>query len=280
MRLAHDLIDSRDSEALLSLFVQLALEAGPHILDVYRSAMAVGTKSDDSPVTEADRRSEQVILAGLRGSCPSVTCVAEEELAEGHVVRGRCDTFVLIDPLDGTREFINRKADFTVNIALVRDRAPVLGVVYAPARGVLFTGGPSGAFRFDVDSGFRSSGGRAITVSASAPKLRIVASRSHRTPQTDAFIARYPGAEIAPIGSSLKFCLIAEGQADLYPRFGRTMEWDTAAGDAVLRAAGGMTTTLDGSALRYGKRNQVSDTDFANPPFIAAASPMMEKAAL
>lgn len=267
------LIDTRDSERLLALYMELALKAGPPILEVRASAMTIEAKSDASPVTEADRLSERVILSGLRSACPKTVCVAEEEFACGHVVGGACDTFMLIDPLDGTREFVNGNADFTVNIALIRDGVPELGVVYAPARGLLYSGGPSGARRYAVEPDFSCGEGRDISVRASSGPSRIVASRSHRTPETDSFIARYPGAEIASVGSSLKFCLLAEGEADLYPRFGRTMEWDTAAGDAVLRAAGGCTRTLDGKPLRYGKRAQENEADFANPWFIAQAFP-------
>lgn len=266
---ASCIIDPTDSRALLALYRDLALAAGREIMDVYRSKIIVETKSDESPVTEADRRSEAVILAGLRKACPEVLCVAEEEMSHGLVVSGPCDTFMLIDPLDGTREFVNAKTDFTVNIALIREGAPILGVVYAPARNVLYAGGPDGSFVYDVDAAFACGQGRRISVRRASSVPRIVASRSHRTAETDAFIERYPGAEIASVGSSLKFCLLAAGEADLYPRFGRTMEWDTAAGDAVLRAAGGFTRTVDGRPLTYGKRPG-ADVDFSNPWFVAS----------
>ena len=149
---------------------------------------------------------------------------------------------------------------------------PVLGMVYAPARGVLYGGSSAGAFRAEVLAGSRVVGRKPIKGSPPADHIRIVASRSHNTPETDAFIARFQGAERVSVGSSLKFCLLAEGAADVYPRFGRTMEWDTAAGDAVLRAAGGRTQTVDGEALIYGKRNQINDVDFSNPHFISVTS--------
>jgi len=268
-------IDPTDTGALLALYRDLALAAGREIMAVYCSKMTVERKSDESPVTEADRRSEAVILAGLRKACPQVLCVAEEEMSHGIVIRGACDTFMLIDPLDGTREFVDSKSDFTVNIALICDGAPILGVVYAPARGMLYTGGPDGACAYEVDEAFNCGEGRKVCVRTPSSVPMIVASRSHRTPETDAFIARYPGAEIASVGSSLKFCLLAAGEADLYPRFGRTMEWDTAAGDAVLRAAGGRTLLLNGEPMNYGKRFQ-ADADFANPWFVATAGMPVE----
>jgi 3'(2'), 5'-bisphosphate nucleotidase len=177
--------------------------------------------------------------------------------------------FILVDPLDGTREFINRNGDFTVNIALVRDGAPSIGAVYAPARNTLYAGRPGEATVAELSPDGVVLSRRPMAARAAANPRRIVASRSHRTPETDSFIDRYPGAETVSVGSSLKFCLLANGEADLYPRFGRTMEWDTAAGDAVLRAAGGTTTLVDGDPFVYGKREQADDVDFANPWFIA-----------
>ena len=259
----------RDDATLLDLFEHLALEAGRAILDVRDRGASAETKADSSPVTEADRAAEAIILKGLREALPGLGCVAEEEVAAGIV----CDTsggaFILIDPLDGTREFIGGKPDFTVNIALVRDGAPVVGTVYAPARGELFSGRPGFATFAEVAPDFSVGHRREIAVRAVPPRPTVVASFSHRTPETDAFIANLGEAETCSIGSSLKFGLLARGDADLYPRLGRTMEWDTAAGDAVLRAAGGQTLTLDGKPLVYGKRNQAHDTDFANPWFFA-----------
>ena len=261
-------MSARD-EDMLSLFEDLALRAGAEIMDVFRVGVSVDRKADDSPVTEADRRAEAVILAGLRKAFPDIPCVAEEEVSGGKIPQELGDEFFLVDPLDGTKEFIARRPDFTVNIALIRKGAPETGVVYAPAQGVLYSGRPGLAATVQVSADHVPGERRPIAVRRSGARKTIVASRSHRTAETDDFIARYPGAEIVSVGSSLKFCLLASGQADLYPRFGRTMEWDTAAGDAVLRAAGGATRLVDGGSFVYGKRNQASDVDFANPWFIA-----------
>ncbi|TPJ30623.1 3'(2'),5'-bisphosphate nucleotidase CysQ [Mesorhizobium sp. B2-8-3] len=258
-----------DDEAMLGVFERLALEAGREVMRVFHEGCAVDSKADSSPVTEADRESEKIILAGLRAAYPEIPCVAEEEVAAGIATPDLDGAFFLIDPLDGTKEFVNRRTDFTVNIALVRHGVPEVGVVFAPCTGRFFSGRPGKAEALEVDPDYRVAGRRPITVRAGGSPLAVVASRSHNTPETDAFIRNLGAAEIVSVGSSLKFCLLAAAEADVYPRFGRTMEWDTAAGDAVLRAAGGMTRTLDGEPLVYGKRNQASDSDFANPHFIA-----------
>ncbi|MET3591280.1 3'(2'), 5'-bisphosphate nucleotidase [Mesorhizobium shonense] len=258
-----------DDEAMLGVFERLALDAGREVMRVFHEGCAVDKKSDSSPVTEADRESEKIILAGLRSAYPDIPCVAEEEVAAGIATPDLDGAFFLVDPLDGTKEFVNRRTDFTVNIALVRHGVPEVGVVFAPCTGRFFSGRPGKAEAIEVDGDYRIVGRRPIAVRAGGTPLAVVASRSHNTPETDAFIRDLGAAEIVSIGSSLKFCLLAAAEADVYPRFGRTMEWDTAAGDAVLRAAGGMTRTLDGEPLVYGKRNQASDTDFANPHFIA-----------
>lgn len=254
-----------EAQTMLDLFERLALEAGREIMRVYRQGGAVERKADASPVTEADRGAERIILAGLREAWSAIPCVAEEEVSAGIVPAELGEAFFLVDPLDGTKEFVNRRTDFTVNIALVRHGVPQVGVVLAPCTGRLYRGRPGLAERVEIDSGRR----RPIAVRAGKAPLAVVASRSHNTPETVEYIAGLGATEIVSVGSSLKFCLLAEGAADVYPRFGRTMEWDTAAGDAVLRAAGGSTVTLDGRPLPYGKRNQPHDTDFANPYFIA-----------
>ncbi|TGV27860.1 3'(2'),5'-bisphosphate nucleotidase CysQ [Mesorhizobium sp. M4B.F.Ca.ET.143.01.1.1] len=259
-----------DDEVMLGVFERLALEAGREVMRVFHEGCAVDRKSDSSPVTEADRESEKIILAGLRAAYPAIPCVAEEEVAAGIATPDLDGVFFLIDPLDGTKEFVNRRTDFTVNIALIRHGVPEVGVVFAPCTGRFFSGRPGRAEAIEVDGDFNITGRRTIAVRAGGTPLAVVASRSHNTPETDAFIRDLGAAEIVSVGSSLKFCLVAAAEADVYPRFGRTMEWDTAAGDAVLRAAGGMTRTLDGHPLAYGKRNQASDADFANPHFIAS----------
>lgn len=263
----------RDGDAeLLSLFETLALKAGREIMRIFRAGWRVEEKADLSPVTEADRAAEAVILAGLRDRIEGIPCVGEEEAAVGAAPAIGNGAFILVDPLDGTREFIGRDEGFTVNIALVREGVPELGVVYAPARGALYSGRPGLAEAAAVTPGFELAGRHAIRTRVPARPPRIVASRSHRTAETDAFIARFPGAETVAVGSSLKFCLIAAGEADLYPRFGRTMEWDTAAGDAVLRAAGGNTACIDGRPLPYGKCGRDDEADFVNPSFIASGA--------
>lgn len=259
-----------DDHALCGLFRDLALLAGREVMTVFSSAMTVETKCDRTPVTEADRRAEAVILAGLRAALPGIPCIAEEEHAAGRADELTGEAFILVDPLDGTREFIGHRTDFTVNIAYVRGGSPVTGVVFAPARRVLYWGGPGGAGTCEVADGVASAG-CPIRVRRKPDRPVVVASRSHRSPETDAFIARLGEAEAVAIGSSLKFCLIAEGKADIYPRFGRTMQWDTAAGDAVLRAAGGSTLTTDGMPLRYGSREGPRGS-FANPDFIACGA--------
>lgn len=252
---------------MLTVMERLAFEAGRAVMAVYGSDFNVLAKSDESPVTEADRQAEAIILAGLRKHFPDIPCVAEEEASAGIEPPDLDGVFFLVDPLDGTREFVSRNPDFTVNIALIRDGDPVVGVVYAPARGVLYAGRPGEVCKLEEDQ-LR----KLVSARVCADKPMLVASRSHRTPETDAFLARFEGSDAVSVGSSLKFCLLASGEADIYPRFGRTMEWDTAAGDAILRAAGGMTFTEDGQPLRYGKRNQASDSDFANPSFIAVTA--------
>lgn len=257
-------------EAVLALFESLALKAGQAVMEVYNSDIAVTAKADASPVTLADKAAEKVILDGLRAAFPGIPCVSEEEISEGIVPPALGELFFLVDPLDGTKEFVKRRSDFTVNIALIQNGAPTVGVVYAPCTGRFFGGRPGLAEAFEARDGKVVSERRRIHVREGREPLTIVASRSHLTSETEEFIKKVSAAEIVSVGSSLKFCLLAGGEADIYPRFGRTMEWDTAAGDAVLRAAGGTTHTLDGAPLTYGKRNQADDADFANPHFVSS----------
>lgn len=254
---------------LLEALVDTALRAGRVVLDIYDSAFAVEEKGDSSPVTEADRLAEVIILADLARLAPGIPVVAEEACSSGQVPAVGA-TFFLVDPVDGTREFISRNGDFTVNVGLIRDGVPVLGLVYAPVRGALYLGRIGvGAERLAVDHD-RVVARQTIGVACPSPAPpRIIASRSHRTSETDAFIATHPGASIVSAGSSLKFCLMAAGEADLYPRMGPTMQWDTAAGDAVLRAAGGIVTQPDGHPLSYGPNGRPGVMAFANPWFVA-----------
>jgi 3'(2'), 5'-bisphosphate nucleotidase len=245
--------------ALLPELVDLVDRAAAVVMAHYERDTAVETKADESPVTAADRAGEAVILEGLRRLTPATPVVAEEEVAAGRVPVVAGGPFWLVDPLDGTREFISRNGEFTVNVGLVDDGLPVLGVVAAPARGLAWWGGVNhGATRREGDTA------RPIRVRPRpASGLVAVASRSHRDAATDAWLAQHGITDTVSAGSSLKFCLVAEGKADVYPRFGPTMEWDTAAGHAVLRAAGGRVVTVDGAPLRYGK------PEFRNPGFIA-----------
>ena len=245
---------------LLEQVHAIAEGAGELVMSVYRSDFSARSKDDASPVTEADERAEAFILSALRTLTPQIPVVAEEEVAAGHIPEvGR--VFWLVDPLDGTKEFINRNDEFTVNIALVEDGAPTLGVVLAPALGRLFAGDvAAGGASVEDERGRRSIRCRAVP----AEGLTVVASRSHGDAAAlDAFLAGRQVASIRGAGSSLKLCVVAAGEADLYPRLGRTMEWDIAAGHAVLGAAGGDVAELSGAPLRYGKPG------FENPHFVA-----------
>ena len=259
---------------MIQVLVAASVAAGREIMAVYADpAHACAVKADSSPVTEADTRAEAVILRALREAFPTIPVVAEEEASEGRLPP-TLDRFFLVDPLDGTREFINRNGEFTVNIALIENGVPVLGVVYAPAIGDIFTGSRSGARRGRVTGGV--VGPLSPISTRPAPRhLVAVGSRSHGSDETARWLERFDVDRFVSSGSSLKFCLVAAGEADIYPRFGRTMEWDTAAGDAVLRAAGGIVTDPEGRPLRYNKRNQDADVDFANGHFIAYGDPAL-----
>ncbi len=238
-------------------------------MQVFHKGPTVQTKSDQSPVTEADERAEAIILSALGAAFPDIPVVAEEASAAGNVPDIAKGSFILVDPLDGTKEFIRKSTDFTVNIALIEAGVPVIGIVYAPARGVAYVGERHGAQKIGVNADFQAISRQTIRVRAPQADLVALASRSHNTPETDEFLRQNAITRTTSVGSSLKFCLVAEGEADVYPRMSRTMEWDTAAGDAVLRAAGGITLGLDNLPLRYGKTHQPHDSDFANPSFIA-----------
>ena len=249
--------------SLLNRVESIALEAAAVIRRIYDTDFSVEQKGDETPVTLADQEAEKVILAGLAALDPAIPVVAEESVAAGRVpvVDAAAGLFWLVDPLDGTREFISRNGEFTVNIALVKGSVPVLGVVLAPALGVSYCGiVGQGATRTAAD------GSHPISCrSVPAEGLSVVASRSHGDERAlDAFLQGQRVASRVNAGSSLKLCLVAEGRADLYPRLGRTMEWDIAAGHAVLAAAGGSVCRADdGSPLRYGKPG------FENPHFVA-----------
>ncbi|MEP4422494.1 MAG: 3'(2'),5'-bisphosphate nucleotidase CysQ [Nitratireductor sp.] len=257
-----------DDEQLLREMERLAILASQDILDVARRGIVAERKEDASPVTEADRRAEKTILSGLRRAFPDIACIGEEEASAGVADAATGDAFFLVDPLDGTKEFVCGRPDYTVNIALIRNAAPVIGVVVAPATGELYAARPGHAERARVaaDGAVGARVGLAVRPAAEPPL--VVASRSHLSRETSDYIAACGATETVSVGSSLKFCLLARGAADLYPRFSRTMQWDTAAGAAVLRAAGGRTVEVGGGDLAYGRR-PVRGEEWANPWFIA-----------
>jgi len=245
---------------LLDDLAEAAREAGEAILEIVRRGFETESKRDSSPVTEADRAAELIILAALARAAPGVPVIAEEEVAAGRIPQ-HGDTYFLVDPLDGTREFVRGGDDYTVNIALVEHGAPTLGVVFAPAAGRLHGGWVgSGAW---VDEG----GGRIpIETRDRREKMTAVASKSHLNQSTIDYLQQAVGmCDYVAIGSSLKFCILAEGKADIYPRASPTSEWDTAAGHAVLVAAGGLVDGPDGAPLTYGKRA------FLNRAFVATS---------
>ncbi|MEO1042413.1 MAG: 3'(2'),5'-bisphosphate nucleotidase CysQ [Pseudomonadota bacterium] len=252
--------------------VDAAVEASRLILAIYREGGDHRTKDDGSPVTLADEQGEAAILAALRAAHPSVPILAEESVAAGDVPEVG-DEFFLVDPLDGTKEFVTGTDEFTVNIALIQNGAPVLGVVTTPALGMLYVGDVGhGAFRqrYDFEAGQQAGDTETIAV-RDVPATGGIAmtSRSHGSPETAALLRDLGVVDVMAAGSSLKFCAIAEGRADLYPRLGRTMEWDTGAAHAVLKAAGGEVYTFDdkkrGEPLSYGKKER----GFDNPHFLA-----------
>ncbi|KPU84038.1 3'-5'-bisphosphate nucleotidase [Marinosulfonomonas sp. PRT-SC04] len=256
-----------DFDQMSTVFRRLALEAGDKIMEIYgRDDFEVKTKSDDSPVTIADEAADAIISAGLRAAFPDVVLVTEEQ-SETHSQKAA--NFIIVDPLDGTKEFIKRRGDFTVNIAYVENGIPIRGVVYAPARDRLFYTDARGQSLEETGDFAKDSAGPTTPISVSKVDngaLRVVASKSHRDQATDDYINKYAVQDSKSAGSSLKFCLVATGEADIYPRVGRTMEWDTAAGHAVLAGAGGCVVRFDDhTPLIYGK------DDYANPFFIAYA---------
>ena len=259
--------DCMDFDRLILLIRRLALEAGGRIMQVYNGPdFEVKSKSDTSPVTEADEAADALISAGLRAAFPDLALITEEQAAS-HALTAT--TFLIVDPLDGTKEFVQRRGDFTVNIAYVEDGVPLRGVVYAPAQDRLFYTLPDGNTVEEIGAFDKDVVGTTRKIGVSTPDngaLMVVASKSHRDAATDEYIANYAVKDMKSAGSSLKFCLVATGEADLYPRLGRTMEWDTAAGDAVLRGAGGLMVRFDDhTPLSYGKKG------WENPFFIAFA---------
>ncbi|MGO9933989.1 MAG: 3'(2'),5'-bisphosphate nucleotidase CysQ [Steroidobacteraceae bacterium] len=248
----------RDLPALAEALLPIVARAGAAIMQVYGSGFTVQRKDDNSPLTLADLESQRVIIEGLKRITPDIPILAEESATAPWPQRQAWRELWVVDPLDGTREFIKRNGEFTVNVALVVEHEPLLGVVAAPALGLTYWGAAGiGAFSLAESGGQR----RIHTVPPQHP-LRVVGSRSHAGRQTAAYLERLGPHVMTGVGSSLKFCLLAEGKAELYPRFGATSEWDTAAGQAVLEAAGGHVTRMDGHRMRYNCRESVINGDF------------------
>lgn len=255
-------------QAFLDALEAAARDAGQEIIRVRMAGFETERKSDASPVTEADRAAEAVIMEHLHRLAPGVPVVAEEAFAAGQIPETDGE-FFLVDPLDGTREFVAGRDEFTVNIGLIVKGIPVAGILFAPARGMMYAASPDAAWQIE--------GGHRHILTGRQPDLQeliAVASRSHRDQATNDLLDALKVSDTVGVGSSLKFTLLAEGKADLYPRYGRTMEWDTAAGDAILRAAGGQVLDIQGNPIRYGKTD--IDDPFAHAGFMAFAS---EKAA-
>jgi 3'(2'), 5'-bisphosphate nucleotidase len=254
---------------ILDVFTHAVSRAGAIILDHRAEGCAVEKKADQSPVTVADRDSEAEILKYVRQAFGDIPVVAEESVDRGLTGFDPTQPFVVIDPIDGTKEFIEGRSEFTVNVALIEDRKPVIGVIYAPALEMLYVGGAGEAYGGWLDPGEPISalrGKRPLQCRVPEEgRLVAVASRKHLDDETRAYLDALPGAECIYRGSSIKFCIIAEGQADIYPRFGPISEWDTAAGQAILEAAGGSLVGFDGAPLVYGK----IEAGFLNPSFIA-----------
>jgi 3'(2'), 5'-bisphosphate nucleotidase len=252
----------REYRRLLDGACEIARTAGHAILEVYgRADFAVVRKSDDSPLTEADQVAHGIITKALEKLDAEIPTLSEESLPADHAARRSWKRYWLVDPLDGTKEFVKRNGEFTVNIALVEEHRAVLGAVYAPVLDRMYSGAAAlGAWRSDAGTAARAI---AVRAEATAP-LRVVGSRSHPAPELAAYLAALPPHQITDMGSSLKICLVAEGAADIYPRLGPTSEWDTAAAQAILESAGGRMIDVAGRPLRYNTKD-----DLLNPHFLA-----------
>ena len=250
---------SPDLNLLLPEIVTLARRAGEAILEVYAGEFDVTRKGDDSPLTIADLRAHAIIAAGLASLTPEVPVISEEAPAPPLAERGGWQWLWLVDPLDGTREFVERSGEFAVNIALIHRQVPVLGVLHVPLAGIDYYAAAGGGAWCERPGGVAQRIG--VRAQLDGPP-RVVASRSHRGNRLDGFLARLGAHEFRPLGSAVKFGLVADGQADLYPRIGPTSEWDTAAGQAIVEVAGGRVVGRDGAALRYNARETLLNADF------------------
>ena len=250
-------------EELITPVVNLAEEAGRAILEVYATDFDVQSKADDSPVTQADLAAHRRIVAGLEALTPDVPIISEECGLPSFELRRTWPQYWLVDPLDGTREFVNKNGEFTVNIALIEGRRPVFGVVHVPVQARTYLGCEG----YGAELRVADTPPDPIHVAeTSGERVRVVGSRSHRGKSLEAFIAALGDCGLVPelvaMGSSLKFCIIAEGRADVYPRLGPTSEWDTAAAQAVVEQAGGAVLRLDGKPLSYNEKEQILNPDF------------------
>ncbi len=253
---------------ILNIIIDAALKAGKKILEIYDEPFSNDAKADGSPVTIADKQSEQIILNFLTKT--NIPALAEESMEAG-IIPELNERFFCVDPLDGTKEFIKKNGEFTINIALIENKKPILGIVSAPAKNVAYIGGKEGAYKFDIiDNELKNK--RKITTLKGAD-FNLVASRSHGSELLEKLTKKLPKYNNISVGSALKFCLLAEGKASLYPRFTHTYEWDSAAGQAVLEAAGGVVLTLDGEPLSYKK----SQNNYLNPYFVAANDKYLAK---
>ncbi|MGI9272565.1 MAG: 3'(2'),5'-bisphosphate nucleotidase CysQ [Woeseiaceae bacterium] len=248
-----------DLDNLVEPITALAVKAGSAILEVYATDFDVQNKSDESPLTQADLASHNAIVAGLAQLTPDIPIISEEDGLPEFDVRGQWQRYWLIDPLDGTKEFVNRNGEFTVNIALIDSHRPVFGVVHVPVQDKTYIGCEGRGSELRADGTTQTI---RVAAASSAP-VRIVGSRSHRGSSLDAFLEQLGDHDMVPMGSSLKFCTVAEGNADIYPRLGPTSEWDTAAAQAVVEQAGGQVLELDGKPLSYNKK-----ADILNPWFL------------
>ncbi len=257
-----------DYQSIVTI-VSLAFKAGGEIMKLYNQKIKTELKDDLSPVTQADRLSDKIIVTGLNKEFSKIQCISEESYSKVKI-KSLNDIFFLVDPLDGTKEFIEKNNEFTVNIALINRNKPELGVIYAPAKNkIFFTDDNNKAYELEVENYHNEinlNRSKRISVNKETKNLVSITSRSHNNKVTSNFLERYNIKEKIICGSSLKFCLIANGQANIYPRLGPTKEWDTAAGHAILEKAGGKVRSLDDKEFLYGKKNE----DFLNPEFIAS----------
>lgn len=246
-------------QQLLDRVTEISRMAGHAIMDIYRQGIEVTNKADDSPLTQADLASHRIICSALEKLTPGLPCLSEEAATFDFATRSAWQEYWLIDPLDGTKEFIKRNGEFTVNIALIRDHEPVLGVVHIPVSGESFSGGRGlGAQRVNDQ-------GEVKTIQVRKPPadpLVVVGSRSHANPELERYLDQLGEHELISMGSALKFCVVAEGKADFYPRLGPTSEWDTAAAHAVVVAAGGSVVKLDGQPLQYNLKDSLLNPEF------------------